>query len=88
MAKGTRICKICGKEYPYCTTVTPFDGNRWQDVACCEEHAMEYYKQVAISRGEITEEKPKNDVPAKAPFEFMAKVKGVKKSEDNETEAE
>lgn len=62
MAKGTRICKICGKEYPYCSTMTVFDGNRWQDVACCIEHATEYFKQVAISRGEL-KETPKKETP-------------------------
>ena len=59
MAQGTRICKICGKEYPYCATITNVDGNRWQDVGCCIEHATEYFRQVALARGELKEEEPK-----------------------------
>ena len=58
MDKNTRICKICGKEYPYCTTITNTVGNRWQDVGCCIEHATEYFKKVAIARGELVEEEP------------------------------
>ena len=77
MAKGTRICKICGKEYPYCTTMTPFDGNRWQDVACCIEHATEYFKQVAISRGELKEE-PKSELKEE-PKKEAPKIKVAKK---------
>lgn len=53
MPKGTRICKVCGKEYPYCTTITK-NVFRWQDVACCQEHAMEYFKLVEDARNEKT----------------------------------
>ncbi len=49
MAKGIRVCKICGKEYEYCNTVTN-DRFRWQDVACCQEHATEYFALVAAAR--------------------------------------
>lgn len=49
MAKSTRICKICNKEYPYCKT--EWRGvNRWQDVACCPEHATEYFRRVREAR--------------------------------------
>ena len=81
MAKGTRICKICGKEYPYCSTITQFDGNRWQDVACCIEHATQYFKAVAIARGELKEEAPKTEAPKK---EAPVKVKPVKVQENKE----
>ena len=63
--KGTRICKICGKEYEYCTTMTLQNGNRWQDVACCPEHAMEYFRNVAIARGEIKIEETKAEAQKK-----------------------
>ena len=49
MAKGMKTCKVCGKEYEYCNTVTN-DRFRWQDVACCKEHAMEYFALVAAAR--------------------------------------
>lgn len=49
---GTKVCKICGKEYPYCRTILPQGINRWQDVACCPEHAEEYFALIAASRAE------------------------------------
>lgn len=48
---GTKICKICGVEYPYCHTNIPTQY-RWQDVACCKEHAAEYFAAIAASRNE------------------------------------
>ena len=51
MADNTKICKICGKEYPACDTIIK-GVFRWQDVACCPEHASEYFKLVAEARGE------------------------------------
>ncbi len=59
---GIRYCKICGKPYEYCKTDVPAGTNRWQDVACCVEHATEYFKQIAISRGELVEEESKPTV--------------------------
>ena len=44
-------CKVCGKEYQYCNT--PAGSTfRWQDVACCPEHAGIYFTQIKISRNE------------------------------------
>ena len=57
MEKGIRVCKICDKEYPYCKTERPVGLYRWQDVACCPEHAAIYFEQIAISRGEKVPEK-------------------------------
>lgn len=50
MAKATKICKVCGKEYPYCKTFRDDDMFRWQDVACCPEHGSEYFAQVLAVR--------------------------------------
>ena len=50
---ATKICKICGKEYPYCKTFRPVDVFRWQDVACCEEHGSEYFAKILESRSGI-----------------------------------
>lgn len=47
---ATRFCKICGVEYPYCHTNVA-NQYRWQDVACCKEHAAEYFAAIAVSRG-------------------------------------
>lgn len=51
MATGTKVCKICGKEYECCKTVRHVDGVfRWQDVACCVEHGQEYLNLVLMAR--------------------------------------
>lgn len=51
MAEDVRVCKVCGKKYPYCRTFR--DARfRWQDVACCVEHGVEYFRSVLESRGE------------------------------------
>ncbi len=51
MATGTKVCKICGKEYECCQTNRRVEGVfRWQDVACCVEHAQEYLDLIVKSR--------------------------------------
>lgn len=66
MAKGKRICKICGAEYEYCRTMYR-DTNifRWQDVCCCQSHGSEYFAKVMASRA--TQTTP-NCGAAEAPF--------------------
>lgn len=59
MANGTRICKICGVEYPYCKTTFVPGVFRYQDVACCAEHGQEYLAKVMDSRTEKTPEPEK-----------------------------
>lgn len=50
MATGTRTCKVCGKEYPYCRTERRLDIFRWQDVACSPEHGNIYFAEVEAAR--------------------------------------
>lgn len=47
---GVRICKVCGMEYPYCKTEALKSTFRYQDVACCPEHAQIYFASIAESR--------------------------------------
>lgn len=47
----TKICKICGKEYQYCSTKA--SAFRYHDVACCPEHAVEYFKKVEAARANL-----------------------------------
>ena len=84
MVKQTRICKVCGVEYPYCSTVTN-DRFRWQDVACCPEHATEYFALVEKARaGEIAP--AKNKVEAVAPvIEAEPEVEEVVEEKVEET---
>ena len=56
MAKATRICKVCGKEYGYCKTWNSPDKFRWQDVACSRECGEQYFRQVLEARGELPKE--------------------------------
>lgn len=51
MATATKICKVCGKEYPYCHSLRLNAGVfRWQDVACSPEHASIYFARIEESR--------------------------------------
>lgn len=53
----TKICKICGKEYQYCSTKA--SAFRYHDVACCPEHAVEYFKKVETARANLNNEAPR-----------------------------
>lgn len=72
MARATRICKICGKEYEYCTTHNINNNFRWQDVACCPEHGAEYFRLIKESRAKarlIDIDEPKPSASETAPEE-------------------
>lgn len=73
MAGSTRICKVCGVEYPYCKTVVKDGVFRYQDVACCAEHGSIYLAQIMESRGM----KPAKDTAKEVPV-----VKDVKTVEE------
>lgn len=78
MAKAFKICKVCGKEYEYCQTKA--DGAfRWMDVACCPEHATEYFKEIAISRGEVAEEDTTSKKKVKATLGVATEIKEPEK---------
>lgn len=51
---ATKFCKVCGREYKYCTTDLP-SAFRWQDVACCKEHGKTYLEMVMRARGQVPE---------------------------------
>ena len=61
MPQGTRICKICGKEYSYCKTLKAPEMFRWQDVACCAKHGQEYLKRIIESRTPSKNTQSKNE---------------------------
>ena len=85
MALGTKVCKVCGREYESCHTLRQNLNSefRWQDVACCPEHGMEYLRRIMISRGEIVEEQP---VYEDAPRKRSRKKKSEVNTADNEKE--
>lgn len=53
MPKGTKICKVCGKEYEYCKTWNNNNRFRWQDVACSPECGAIYFEQVEAARNPV-----------------------------------
>ncbi|MCQ2770651.1 MAG: hypothetical protein MJ236_02495 [Clostridia bacterium] len=87
MSKGTRICKICGKEYEYCKTKAQ-GMFIWRDVACCEEHAKEYFRKVAISRGELEEKVVEEPVKnfKKSGNKYESKSKDLEPKVENNNE--
>ena len=56
MAK--RFCLVCGAVYDYCTCRRENKLFRYQDVACCPEHAVIYFERQAQ---EQNGEKEKNE---------------------------
>ena len=66
MAKGIKICRVCGKEYEVCHTQRPNLNNefRWQEVACSPECGQIYLQRIIDSRSkkvdepEMVEEQP------------------------------
>ena len=86
MAKGLKVCKVCGKEYEGCYTQRPNLDNefRWQEVACCPEHGAEYLRQIMISRGELQPEAVEEGTPIQA--ETRTRKRDGKKSKVAETE--
>ena len=83
MAIGTKVCKICGKEYEACHTLRQnLNGEfRWKDVACCPEHGAEYLRQIMESRGQI------QSVVAEPAQETVAEPAPKKRSRKNKAEA-
>ena len=67
MAKATRICKVCGKEYEYCKTWLSENKFRWQDVACSPECGAKYFALIEASRkekpAETIAERPQKNEP-------------------------
>lgn len=58
MADNKMICRVCGKEYDPCHTAKVNGAFRWQDVACCVEHGMEYLDRIRKSRMPQPEKAP------------------------------
>lgn len=85
MAIGTKICRVCGKEYEACHTLRPNLNSefRWQDVACCPEHGQEYLMKVLKSRGIAQKAEPEAEPKAE---EKPAK-KTVRKRKSNPVDA-
>lgn len=68
MAKGIKICRVCGKEYESCRTLRPNLNNefRWQEVACSPEHGAEYLRRVMAARGQTDVQKAEEPAPKAA----------------------
>ena len=84
MSKGTKICKVCGKEYPYCKTHRSSDVNRYQDVACSYECGQIYFERIKKSREEPTKAVDSDDTSKKKTKKLTKKAESVETSEDKE----
>lgn len=83
MPNATKVCKICGKVYPYCRSQKKVDGVfRWQDVACCPEHGSEYLAAVLKARGVSDPEPAPADMPAKKTRRSSRRVSVEQAAED------
>jgi len=82
MAKGTRICKVCGKEYEYCKTWLSTDKFRYQDVACSPQCGAKYFAEIEASRAKESVDKPEKKQPKKMAAESQVKEKEVKVTKD------
>ena len=75
MVKGTRICKICGKEYPYCKTERGAGIFRYQDVACFVEHGTQYFAEVEAARNPIKAQAVSAEVESKPQAKTVKSLK-------------
>lgn len=75
MVKGTRICKICGKEYPYCKTERGAGIFRYQDVACCVEHGTQYFAEVEAARNPVKAQAVSAEVESKPQAKTVKSLK-------------
>lgn len=52
MASAVKICRVCGKEYEACHSLSKNTNTfRWQEVACSAECGAAYLDRVNKSRG-------------------------------------
>ena len=59
MASTIKKCRVCGREYEACHTLSITPGVfRWQDVACSQECGSVYLAKINASRGNHNVEKP------------------------------
>ena len=97
MAKATKICKICGKEYDCCrTSITNTGIFHWRDVACCEEHGKQYFAKIiasragdveeAVAESTVAEDGKDVDVPTIEAIEAPEETLDIADDEDDEIE--
>lgn len=85
MAKGYKVCKVCGRQYEYCTTERRADLFRWQDVACCPEHGAVYFKKILASRETVRDEQTDSVVTSAANTQELPKKRTRKKKTEPNT---
>lgn len=79
MPTGTRKCKVCGREYPYCKTSNSNNIFRFQDVACSPECGSIYFDRIQKSR---TSKNPNNTNENKATKENFDKFNDLDECDD------
>ena len=81
MASAVKICRVCGKEYEACHSLSKNTNTfRWQEVACSAECGATYLDKVNKSRGiSVATKKTKQKKPAPI-VEYIPEVECVEKS--------
>ena len=79
MPKVTRICRVCGKEYPYCKTYRDINSDKmiWQDVACSPECGKIYFDRILKSRSKSNAEESVENVSKKIKKTSKKKIEEV-----------
>lgn len=79
MPKVTRICRVCGKEYPYCKTYRDINSDKmiWQNVACSPECGKIYFDRILKSRSKSNAEESVENVSKKTKKTSKKKIEEV-----------
>ena len=87
MAKRTKICRVCGAEYPACNSAKTGSAKfNWREVACSPECGLKYLNAVNEARKTGDAQVPQAMVePEPAENELVATEESV--ATDNEVDA-
>lgn len=91
MSKVYVPCKTCGKLFAPCVACANKAGMSYRAVACSVECGAEYFRKIAISRGELVEEESISEEPAGGksfPIESIAEVSAEEAKEEVSIDAE
>ena len=84
MARIMKTCRVCGKDYEACRTVSKAVGVfRWQDVACSPECGAVYLRRINESRGLVEAPVASNAVAEPTSVEHEAVFEPTKRSKHN-----
>lgn len=86
MAKVTKTCRVCGKQYEACHTPNTTGVFRWRDVACSIECGRIYLERIEASRKPAVQVNEAVEIPE--PAEISVAQAESDSQEENSTEAQ